>query len=354
MFNIPRIANQFSHIIADKINQKTKPLGALGQLEQCATQLVTIFSQKVSSEAAFKAFTPVLNKPTLLVFAGDHGVAAQGVSIAPSDVTSQMVTNFVSGGAAINVFCQQLGWLLEVVDCGILHPVASPSVHNCRLGSITQPLNTNMAMSIEQVYRGFDNAKQLVKQLSLKGCNTVAFGEMGIGNTTSAAAIMAAMLKLPAQQCVGKGTGVSDDIVERKIAVVEQALILHKSQFADPITLLAALGGFEIVHITGAMLAAAEQGMAVVVDGFICSAAAMIAININPTVKEYLIFAHCSNEQGHRLMLDTLNVKSLLQLDLRLGEGSGAALSLPLLQASLGFYNQMASFADAGVEQVVS
>ncbi|MDQ9093003.1 nicotinate-nucleotide--dimethylbenzimidazole phosphoribosyltransferase [Pseudoalteromonas haloplanktis] len=354
MFNIPTMTNQFSHIIADKINQKTKPLGALGLLEQCAMQLVTVFSQNVAEEHAFKAFTPSISKPTLLVFAGDHGVAAQGVSIAPSDVTSQMVANFVSGGAAINVFCQQLGWQLEVVDCGTLHPVTAASVHNCRLGSITKPLNTEMAMSTSQVQQGFNNAKQLIQQLYLNGCNTVAFGEMGIGNTTSAAAIMAAMLKLPAQQCVGKGTGVSDDIIKRKITVVEQALALHKSHLADPITLLAALGGFEIVHITGAMLSAAEKGMVVVVDGFICSAAAMVAIAINPEVKEYLIFAHCSNEQGHQLMLEALNVKPLLQLDLRLGEGTGAALSLPLLQAAVGFYNQMASFADAGVEQVVS
>lgn len=354
MFNIATVTNQYSSLIADKINHKTKPLGALGKLEQCATQLVTLFSQKVADEQAFTTFTPCIAKPTLLVFAGDHGVAAQGVSIAPSDVTSQMVANFVSGGAAINVFCQQLGWQLEVVDCGILHPVTAPSVHDCRLGSITKPLNTETAMTPMQVQQGFDNAKQLIQQLSHKGCNTIAFGEMGIGNTTSAAALMAAMLNLPAQHCVGKGTGVSDDIVKRKITVVEQALALHKSQLADPITLLAALGGFEIVHITGAMLSAAEQGMAVVVDGFICSAAAMVAIAINPAVKDYLIFAHCSNEQGHQLMLDTLNVTPLLQLDLRLGEGTGAALSLPLLQAALGFYNQMASFADAGVEQVVS
>ena len=178
-------------------------------------------------------------------------------------------------------------------------------------------------------------------------------GEMGIGNTTSAAAIMAAILNLPVTQCVGRGTGVSDELIARKINVVEQALQLHKAHLADPIALLAAVGGFEIVHITGAMLAAAEQGMAVIVDGFICSAAAMVAIKINPIVKEYLIFAHCSNEQGHQQMLSKLEVKPLLQLDLRLGEGTGAALSLPLLQAALGFYNHMASFADAGVEQVV-
>lgn len=353
MFHIASLNDQFNDFIANKINQKTKPLGALGQLELIATQLVTIFSQHINSVNEFTAFAPQINQPTLIVFAGDHGVAAQGVSIAPSEVTSQMVTNFVHGGAAINVFCQQLGWQLEVVDCGILIPVEHKSVHSFRLGNITNAINTDMAMTVEQVQQGFNNAKQLIKSINNKGCNTVAFGEMGIGNTTSAAAIMAGLLNLPANQCVGKGTGVTNDIVARKVTVVEQALELHKEKLNQPIDLLAALGGFEIVHITGAMLAAAELGMAVIVDGFICTSAAMVAIKINPAVKSYLIFAHCSNEHGHQLMLNKLNVSALLQLDLRLGEGTGTALSLPLLQASLGFYNQMASFTDAGVEQVV-
>ena len=353
MFKIAPLNNQFDHLIHNKINNKTKPLGALGQLELIALQLVKILSQTIKSDVEFTAFKAEICNPTLVVFAGDHGIAAQGVSIAPSEVTAQMVANFVAGGAAINIFCQQLGWQLEVVDCGILEKSPASKVHDCRLGNITAPLNLHMAMSTAQVEQGFSNAKSLVLQLKQQGCNTLAMGEMGIGNTTSAAAIMAAILNLPVTQCVGRGTGVSDELIARKINVVEQALQLHKAHLADPIALLAAVGGFEIVHITGAMLAAAEQGMAVIVDGFICSAAAMVAIKINPIVKEYLIFAHCSNEQGHQQMLSKLEVKPLLQLDLRLGEGTGAALSLPLLQAALGFYKHMASFADAGVEQVV-
>lgn len=353
MYSIKPLNTQFDTLISDKINQKTKPLGALGLLEPLAQQLVTIFSQNIATQNGFLDFQPAINQPTLIVFAGDHGVAAQGVSIAPSEVTAQMIANFAAGGAAINVFCNQLGWQLEVVDCGTLTKLPNAGIRDCRLGDITEPLNQQRAMSTEQVQQGFSNAKQLVLELKKRGCNTLALGEMGIGNTTSAAAIMVAMLELPASECVGKGTGVSDEVVARKVKVVEQALFLHKTQLDNPVTLLGAVGGFEIVHIVGAMLSAAEQQMAVLVDGFICTAAALVAIAINPNVKAYLIFTHGSNEQGHSKMLAHLKVRPLQQLDLRLGEGTGAALSLPLLQSALGFYNKMASFADAAVDDVV-
>ncbi len=353
MFAIKPLNPQFDALISDKIKQKTKPLGALGLLEPLAQHLVKILSQQIENEDEFLGFQPMINQPTLIVFAGDHGVAAQGVSIAPSEVTAQMLANFVAGGAAINVFCNQLGWQLEIADCGTLTKVPNAGIRDCRLGYITEPLNQHKAMSTEQVQQGFSNAKQLVLELKSSGCNTLALGEMGIGNTTSAAAIMAAMLELPASECVGKGTGVSDEVVARKVKVVEQALLLHKAQLDNPVTLLAAVGGFEVVHIVGAMLSAAEQQMVVLVDGFICTAAALVAIAINPDVKAYLIFAHSSNEQGHCKMLAHLEVRALLQLELRLGEGTGAALSLPLLQSALGFYNKMASFADAAVDDVV-
>ena len=264
-----------------------------------------------------------------------------------------MIANFAHGGAAINVFCRQLGWQLEVVDAGTLSEQHHISVHNQRLGHITESINTSMAMSPAQVEQGFKFAKQRVNAIKNTGCNTVAFGEMGIGNTTSAAALMAALLSLPAAQCVGKGTGVTDEVVAKKIAVVEQAVNLHQAHLNDPLMTLAALGGFEIVQITGAILAAAELGMVVVIDGFICSAAALVATRINAHARDYMIFAHASDEQGHKAMLAALDASPLLNLNLRLGEGSGAALALPLLQSSLAFYNEMASFADAHVEQVV-
>lgn len=359
-FNIAGLNSQFNADIQNVIDNKTKPLGALGQLETLALQLVNIQLASYLSEHAVdecdsipENFKPAINNPQLIVFAGDHGIAAQGVSIAPSEVTSQMVANFATGGAAINVFSRQLGWQLSVVDAGILTENIANNIINQRLGSTTQAINKFSAMSLEQVKQGFDYAKNLVISKKQTGCNLIAFGEMGIGNTTSAAAIMSAIMNLPAQETVGKGTGVSDDIVFTKQQVVEQALTLHQQRLSDPYSLLACLGGFEIVQICGAMLAAAEQKMAIVVDGFICTAAALVAFKINPAVKDYMVFAHCSGEQGHKKMLNWLDVEPLLHLGLRLGEGTGAALSLPLIQAAVAFYNDMASFAQADVTNVI-
>ncbi len=348
-FNIGAVDHSFADKIAQVIDGKTKPLGALGQLEALATAIAKV---QLSAQTAEQPLA--ITKPSLFIFAGDHGVAAQGVSIAPSEVTGQMVANFASGGAAINVFCRQLGWQLQVVDAGILQQ-PDPQLHiiDQRLGDITQPLHLAPAMSLAQVEQGFSMAKKLVAVSKQSGSNLIAFGEMGIGNTTSASAIMSALMQLPATETVGKGTGVADDIVVKKQQVVTQALTLHKEKLNDPMQVLACLGGFEIVQITGAMLAAAEQNILIVVDGFICTAAAMLAYAINPKVRDYMIFAHCSGEQGHQKMLAWLAAKPLLDLGLRLGEGTGAALALPLIQAAVGFYNDMASFAQAEVTNVV-
>lgn len=348
-YAITTVNSHFDEKIQTIIDGKTKPLGALGQLETLAKKLAAIQGMNTNQVDSL-----VINQPTLIVFAGDHGVASEGVSIAPSEVTGQMVANFATGGAAINVFCRQLGWQLSVVDAGILHvPETQLNVINQRLGTITQPFHQAPAMSLTTVEHGFTMARDLIKQIKQKGSNLVAFGEMGIGNTTSASAIMAAIMQLSAEETVGKGTGVSDEVILKKQQVVKQALNLHHESLKDPLQLLACLGGFEIVQITGAMLAAAEQGMHIVVDGFICTAAAMVAVQINPAVKDYMIFAHCSGEQGHEKMLKWLGVDPLLNLGLRLGEGTGAALALPLIQASVAFYNDMASFEQAAVTKVV-
>lgn len=348
-FTIQPVSKQFDEQIQAIIDGKTKPLGALGQLETTAKTLV-----KVQAMVTNQVTSLVISNPSLIIFAGDHGVAAEGVSIAPSEVTGQMVENFASGGAAISVFCRQLGWQLSVVDAGILNePTTQLKVINQRLGNITQPIHKAPAMSLATVEQGFVMAKALIKETKNNGSNLVAFGEMGIGNTTSASAIMAAIMQLSAEDTVGKGTGISGDIVLKKQKVVEQALKLHGDKLADPMQILACLGGFEIVQITGAMLAAAEEQMHVLVDGFICTAAAMVAIQINPAVKNYMIFAHCSGEQGHKKMLQWLSVEPLLNLGLRLGEGTGGALALPLIQAAAAFYNDMASFEQASVTNVV-
>jgi len=341
MFDISPLGHEFDDEIQHKIDNKTKPVTSLGELEVLAKQLARVLGKE----------RPEIIKPTLLVFAGDHGIAASGVSIAPSEVTTQMVMNFINGGAAINVFCRQLGLKMEVIDCGILTPLEGvEGLIDQRLGNGTAPIHLQAAMSLCTVQRGFELARERVDIHHKLGCNLIAFGEMGIGNTSSASAIMASIMGMKGADCVGRGTGIDAATLERKQQLVEQALTLHKLALTSPEAILACLGGFEIVQMTGAMLAAAERNMLVVVDGFIATAAAMVAIKINANVRDYMIFAHQSDEQGHVMMMNYLQARPLLNLGMRLGEGSGAALALPIIQAAAGFYNQMASFADAGIE----
>ncbi|WP_198782466.1 nicotinate-nucleotide--dimethylbenzimidazole phosphoribosyltransferase [Shewanella putrefaciens] len=343
-FQISPVSKVQDQTIQQKIDLKTKPPGALGQLESLALQIA-----RIQGAEQLK----IVN-PTLLVFAGDHGIAAEGVSIAPSEVTRQMVQNFAHGGAAINVFCRQVGFKLEVIDCGILTPLEGvEGIIDQRLGAGTGAIHLEPAMALETVDKGFAMARDLIERHHQSGCNLVAFGEMGIGNTSAASAIMAAMMQLDVAECVGRGTGINSETLERKLMLIELALLLHQSALTGPRAVLACLGGFEIVQMTGAMLAAAERNMLVVVDGFIATAAALVAVQIAPNVRDYLIFAHQSEEQGHQRMLAHLQAKPLLSLGLRLGEGTGAALALPLIQAAVNFYNQMASFSDAGIEAVV-
>lgn len=353
-FQISPVSKAQDPLIQQKIDLKTKPPGALGQLESLALQIVRV--QAADSQQTDQPQNTVLKivQPTMLVFAGDHGIAAEGVSIAPSEVTRQMVQNFAHGGAAINVFCRQVGFTLEVIDCGILTPVEGvEGIIDQRLGAGTGAIHLEPAMALETVDKGFAMARDLIERHHQAGCNLVAFGEMGIGNTSAAAAIMAAIMQLDVIDCVGRGTGINSETLERKLMLIELALLLHQSALTGPKSVLACLGGFEIVQMTGAMLAAAERKMLVVVDGFIATAAALVAVQIAPNVRDYLIFAHQSDEQGHQRMLEFLQAKPLLSLGLRLGEGTGAALALPLIQASVNFYNQMASFSDAGIEAVV-
>lgn len=353
-FQISPVSKAQDPLIQQKIDLKTKPPGALGQLESLALQIARV--QATDSQQTDQPQNTVLKivHPTMLVFAGDHGIAAEGVSIAPSEVTRQMVQNFAHGGAAINVFCRQVGFTLEVIDCGILTPVEGvEGIIDQRLGAGTGAIHLEPAMALETVDKGFAMARDLIERHHQAGCNLVAFGEMGIGNTSAAAAIMAAIMQLDVIDCVGRGTGINSETLERKLMLIELALLLHQSALSGPKSVLACLGGFEIVQMTGAMLAAAERKMLVVVDGFIATAAALVAVQIAPNVRDYLIFAHQSDEQGHQRMLEFLQAKPLLSLGLRLGEGTGAALALPLIQASVNFYNQMASFSDAGIEAVV-
>ena len=325
--------------ITNNINQKTKPTGALGQLEDLALQIALV--QKTEKLA--------INKPLMLVFAGDHGIAEEGVSIAPSAVTQQMVLNFLAGGAAINCFCRSNDLPLKVVDAGIQFEItpAPEGLINQRIAAGTRNFSQGPAMTLAQAEQAINLGAQLATREIGNGSNLLAFGEMGIANSSSAAAILAALSNAPAASCVGLGTGINPEQLEKKRLLVERGI----ARIADknPLNIIAEVGGFEIAQICGAMLATAQAGKLILVDGFIVTAAALLAVQFNPHARDYMIFAHKSEESGHQLMLQLLDAKPLLDLGLRLGEGTGAALALPLIKAAVSFYNDMATFASAGV-----
>ncbi|NOI98652.1 nicotinate-nucleotide--dimethylbenzimidazole phosphoribosyltransferase [Vibrio kanaloae] len=348
---------KYSQFIQHRIDQKTKPLGALGLLEKVAHQLALIQSQ--GQESAVEHIE--LNKPSIIIFAGDHGIADEGVSIAPSAVTQQMVLNFLSGGAAINCFCAVNNIDITVVDTGILLPVESesPMLISQRLGTRTNNFANEAAMSIETVERGIELGAQLVSKTILNGSNIIMFGEMGIGNTSSASAILSALANRSAVECVGLGTGINNEQLARKVAVIEQGVARCKglgltevkelTDLKDTKEVLAQVGGYEIVQMVGGFLGAYQNRTPVLVDGFIVSAAAYVATLIEPNCRDYMIFAHRSEESGHKILLELLDAEPLLDLGLRLGEGTGAALAMPIIRAAVEFYNNMASFESAGV-----
>ncbi|MEZ8950462.1 nicotinate-nucleotide--dimethylbenzimidazole phosphoribosyltransferase [Vibrio sp. 10N.247.311.18] len=342
---------QYSQYIQHRIDQKTKPLGALGLLEKVAHQLALIQSQ--GKEAAVEHIE--LNKPSIIIFAGDHGIADEGVSIAPSAVTQQMVLNFLSDGAAINCFCAVNNIDITVVDTGILLPVESDSdmLISQRLGTRTNNFANEAAMSLETVERGIELGTDLVSKTISNGTNIIMFGEMGIGNTSSASAILSALANRAAAECVGLGTGINNEQLARKVAVVEQGVArckgLDANEVKDIKEVLAQVGGYEIVQMVGAFLGAYQNKTPVLVDGFIVSVAAYVATLIEPSCRDYMIFAHRSEESGHKILLELLDAEPLLDLGLRLGEGTGAALAMPIICAAAEFYNNMASFESAGV-----
>ena len=319
-----------------KIDHKTKPLGALGRLEGLALQLGLIQRSE----------TVVLRQPQIVVFAADHGVAAEGVSAFPQAVTVQMVANMLAGGAAINVFARQHGFALQVVDAGVAAEIpAHPQLLQRKLAFGTRNLCIEPAMTQAQALSALNAGMQVV--LDLPG-NVVAFGEMGIGNTSAAALLLARLAGVSLTDATGRGTGLSDEQLTRKQRVLARALA-RKPAATAPLEALADLGGFEIAMMTGAMLQAATERRVVLVDGFIASAAALVAHALVPQVMDYLVFCHRSAERGHSALLAHLNAQPLLALDLRLGEGSGALLAWPLVQSAAAFLNEMASFESAGV-----
>ena len=325
------------------IDGKTKPLGALGTLERLACQIGQVQ----------QTLRPQLGQPSLLVFAGDHGAARAGVSAYPQEVTWQMVENFLAGGAAINVFARHNDLQLQVVDAGVAHDFGvRPDLLDAKIAFGTRNYLEEAAMSVDQRDAALARGAAIVRSLAEAGCRVVAFGEMGIGNTASAALLTHLLTGSPLADCVGRGTGLDDAGLARKRDLLAHALRrAGLSSSADPATVLAEFGGLEIAMLTGAMLAAAEQRMLLLIDGYIVTAALLVAARIAPAIVDYCVFCHRSAEPGHLAQLRALRAEPLLDLGLRLGEGTGAALAWPLVRAAAAFLNEMASFAAAGVSE---
>ena len=367
-FTIPLLNKHLQADLMHKIDHKTKPLGSLGKLESVALQVGLIQH----------TLTPKLHNPTMLVFAADHGITQCGVSPYPQAVTKQMVQNFLSGGAAINVFAKLNKMTLRVIDAGInTHFEPNENLINAKTGIDNSQHGTanyliGPAMTLTQCEQALTLGAKLASNEAKAGCNIIGFGEMGIGNTSSASCLMSVLCGLTIETCVGRGTGLNDEGLSKKTAILKKAIafhslnkptVIHKHHDVNQqdclnkqniMQALATFGGFEIAMMVGAMLASAEKKCVLLIDGFIASAALLVAYNLQPNILEYCIFAHCSDEFAHRKMLEMLGVQPLLDLGLRLGEGTGAVLAYPLIQAAVNFLNEMASFESAGVSEMTS
>src|SRR6185437_15383390 len=334
------------------IDNKTKPLGALGRLEEIALQAGLIQG----------TLTPEIKHPHIVVFAADHGIDATGsVNPYPQAVTAQMVLNFLAGGAAINVFCRQHRLGLSVVDAGVNFDFdgtagggSSPNLISHKIGYGTRNYLEGSAMTAGELGKALEAGRSVVRDLAAKGCDCIGFGEMGIGNTSSASLIMSYVTGIPVEECAGRGTGASDEQLEKKREVLRQTFRLHLPAIAanpDAMTILEHVGGFEIAMMTGAFLQAAEAQMIILVDGFIATSALLLARLIDENVQTFCIFSHTSGESGHARMLEYLDAEPLLDLRMRLGEGTGAAMAYPLVKSALAFLREMASFDTAGVSK---
>ncbi|MBO6850043.1 MAG: nicotinate-nucleotide--dimethylbenzimidazole phosphoribosyltransferase [Marinobacter sp.] len=336
---LPTPNAQSARLATERQQVLTKPPGALGQLEQLAVQLAGLQGQE----------RPTVDPVRITVFAGDHGVCAEGVSAFPQDVTTQMIANFAAGGAAISVLAKQLDASLEVVNLGTVGEVPElPGVRNEQIAPATANLAVTHAMTDDQVCAALASGDAAAERAARAECRLFIGGDMGIGNTTSAAALACALLRATPDHLVGPGTGLDKTGVSRKAQVVARALARHGDS-TDPLTVLASLGGFEIAALTGALLGCAARGIPVLVDGYIVSVAALVGVHQQPGLRDWLLFAHRSAEPGHARILDALDARPLLDLGMRLGEGSGAAVAVPLLRSACALHNTMASFADAGV-----
>lgn len=342
-FNVKHLSDEIVEKLQYKIDNKIKPLHSLGKLEKLALQIGRIQN----------TLSPELKKPTMLVFAADHGVNEEGVSIFPQEVTYQMVLNFLQGGAGLSVFAKQHGMDIKVVDGGVKYNFTpAEGLIIAKIAEGTKNFVKEPAMTKEQCLKAVYKGAEILEDINKGGCNTVGFGEMGISNTSPSSVIFSILSGIPIEECVGRGAGITDRMFERKKEVLKKAL---KNNFKskEPIEVLTTFGGIEIAMLVGAMLKAAELNMVIIIDGFITSSALLLASKICPDVVDYCIFSHKSKEQAHIKLLNELKADPILDLDLHLGEGTGAAIAYPIVESALVFLNNMSSYDDTGVSNVV-
>ncbi len=340
-FTIEPLNSDIIQSLQNKLDNKTKPPGSLGKLEEIA----------VMAGAVLNDTNPVLERPVIVVFAGDHGIAREGVSLYPQEVTLQMVLNFLNGGAAINVLADENGIDLVIVDAGVNGDLSGhPGLVNRKTGRGTGNFLKEPAMSREECVRAISSGAEIVEKIHDKGTNIIGFGEMGIGNTSSASVIMSLICGIPFDECVGRGTGHDDAGVQKKTALLREAMKFH-AVGSDPLTILSTFGGFEIAMMCGAMLKSAEKRMIILVDGFIATAAFIAAHAMNENIIEYAVFSHQSDERGHGAILRYLKVEPVLSMNMRLGEGTGAALAYPIVSSAVSILNNMATFESARVSK---
>lgn len=326
--------------IIHHLDDLTKPPGSLGKLEQIAVKYCLMIGSDKPHLGAKKIFT----------FGADHGVADEGVSAFPKVVTQQMVMNMLAGGAAINVLAQHAGAELAVVDMGVDWPQEEKSgLINRSVRAGTANMALGPAMSVEEAEQALLVGVELAEKAADDGFTLLGTGEMGIANTTPSAALFAALLPCPVEEVTGRGTGVDDQGLQHKIKIIKQSLVVNKERISSPLETLAAVGGLEIAGICGLILGAAARRLPVIVDGFISSAGALVACRMNPAVRDYLFFSHLSQEAGHQTFFNLFEVQPILDLGFRLGEGTGAAMAMPVIEAAIKIYNEMATFSSAGI-----
>ncbi|OPY72481.1 MAG: Nicotinate-nucleotide--dimethylbenzimidazole phosphoribosyltransferase [Syntrophorhabdus sp. PtaU1.Bin050] len=342
---IEPVKTDLMEIAQQRLDSLTKPKGSLGRLEEFARRLVSMRGEK---------FPPLPGKKAIFTFAGDHGVVDEGVSLYPREVTAQMVYNFLNGGAGINVLARHAGSDVIVIDIGVDHDFAeTPGLVTRKVLRGTRNMRKEPAMEKGDAERCITVGVDLAREYALRGYTLFGTGDMGIGNTTASSAITAVITGTSVSKVTGRGTGITDEGLAHKVRVIEESIALNKPDPRDPVDILAKVGGTEIGGIAGLILGAAAQRIPVVVDGFISTAGALIAWSMEPSVRDYIFAAHSSVEIGHKVMLDAMGLRPILDLDLRLGEGTGAALAMIMIEAGLKIYLEMATFDEAGVSTEV-